>query len=124
MALTKVLGPDRATRVGKTLASKGKAVSEFGPLRFMDRGQWDKRPIPTGFKGVASSFLPMIGADMALNAVTQPAMRQLEYDVASPKRPGVMPDVTPTPKSLFTKIKEWDDMNTPSRTYAQRVGLL
>lgn len=123
MALTKVLGPDRATRVGKVLASKGKAVSEFGPLRFMDRGQWDKAPIPGGFKGFASSMLPMIGADMALNAVTQPAMRQLEYDLSTPKR--TIPELPAvTPKSFFTKIKEWDDANTPSRTYAQRVGLI
>jgi hypothetical protein len=120
--VTKVLGPDRATRVGKVLASRGKQVSNMGPFRFMDRGQWKKGPLPKGIAGVIGSMGPMMLADFALNSATQPMVAKLETDLARPKPIYRLPEV-PRP-SMLARIKEWDDANTPSRVYAKQMGLL
>jgi hypothetical protein len=121
--ITKVLGPERATQVGKILASRGKQVSEIGPFRFMDRGQWKKGPLPQGFAGMLGSVGPMMMADFALQSATQPAITKLETDLAKPKPlPYALPEA-PKP-GILSRIRAWDDAQTPSRVYARQVGLI
>jgi hypothetical protein len=123
--LTKVLGPERATALGKTLAAKGKHVSEIKPLRFMDRGIWGKTPPPIGMAGMFGSMIPMMGTDAAIRAVTTPSIHKLESQLAQSRNqvPSVPRPVSRT-GGLFSKVKEWDNANNPSRQYARQMGLI